>query len=510
MRLSLTKLKVFLSAAVTASFALLIVFPSLLPQPVRDALLALQFGPSVVRFVSSPWELLSLGFLVVLAMTLVCGRVYCSFLCPLGGLQDLLIWLWRKLGLRKSFSFRTGGSFVRNAILVVCAAGVLVGVLTPLSLLDPFSIFTRIVSAILSPIIHFILNILLLGLEEFGFHPAPGTLHGFPGHAALSAAGISLFVISMLTLWRGRIFCNTLCPVGAALAIASRCSRFRISLTEISCKSCAKCERLCPAECIDADSGSIDWRRCILCFKCIEACPSAAFVYAKTPVSKDTPVSRLRRRIIVSGAAAVGGAAAGFILRPVRSLLGEAREPEPITPPGSLGRAHFATTCVGCHLCVSACPSQIIKPALFEYGLCGFAQPTISFANGHCEYNCTLCTHTCPTGAITPLSVTEKHRTKIGQAEYLREHCVVTRYHRECGACAEVCPTLSISLVRHRGLSFPKVRARTCIGCGHCEYICPAAPKAIVVRGEFMHSLADLPPREDQLELPDGEDIFGF
>ena len=182
----------------------------------------------------------------------------------------------------------------------------------------------------------------------------------------------------------------------------------------------------------------------------------------------------------------------------------------PISPPGSLGHEHLGQHCTACHLCISKCPSRVLKPALLEYGLSGMMQPMMYFDKGFCNYDCTVCSDVCPNGAILPLSVEEKHRTQVGRVVFVEDFCIVHTDGTSCGACSEHCPTQAVSMIPYRdGLTIPHTNPQICVGCGGCEYVCPATPhKAIYVEGEAVHQEA-LPFEDtgtDEVEL----DGFGF
>ena len=130
-------------------------------------------------------------------------------------------------------------------------------------------------------------------------------------------------------------------------------------------------------------------------------------------------------------------------------------------------------------------------------------QPHLSYRNGHCEYNCTSCSQVCPTGAILPLSLREKQSIQIGQAHYLEERCVVKTKGKECGACAEVCPSLALKMVKRGNLFFPELEPRLCVGCGHCQVVCPAWPKAMYVTGLYRHQAAQMASSKPLLPLQD-------
>ena len=68
----------------------------------------LQFMPSVIKFFTA-FSLVSAGFIVVLLLTSLFGRVYCSAICPLGIMQDAVSWIRRKTK-RKVHRYRYGKS----------------------------------------------------------------------------------------------------------------------------------------------------------------------------------------------------------------------------------------------------------------------------------------------------------------------------------------------------------------------------------------------------------------
>ena len=127
-----------------------------------------------------------------------------------------------------------------------------------------------------------------------------------------------------------------------------------------------------------------------------------------------------------------------------------------------------------------------------------------------CSYDCTLCGEICPTGAIKPLTVEEKHLTQVGHLVFFKELCVVFTDETNCGACAEHCPTQAVRMVDYKGnLTIPEMRKRYCVGCGACESICPVVPeKAIRVKGFLVHRVSELPPQEEPVEVK--LDSFGF
>jgi ferredoxin len=232
---------------------------------------------------------------------------------------------------------------------------------------------------------------------------------------------------------------------------------------------------------------------------------------AKTNKSKSHKVDNNKRTFLL----AIGGAgmAAGHVVasKTIPTLSGQntAKRQVPISPPGSLSHANLMQKCTSCHLCVAKCPQQIIKPAFTEYGLAGIMQPVLSFDRGFCNYDCTICSEVCPAGAILALTKEAKHITQTGIVHFIKENCIVVTDGTNCGACSEHCPTQAVSMVPYTdNLDIPFTQSDICVGCGGCEYVCPAKPhKAIYVEGITNHNKITLVvEKKEDVKVDD----FGF
>ena len=136
-------------------------------------------------------------------------------------------------------------------------------------------------------------------------------------------------------------------------------------------------------------------------------------------------------------------------------------------------------------------------------------QPKLYFDHGFCSYDCTVCGDVCPTGAILPLTKEEKHHTQMGQVNFIIENCIVYYDETSCGACSEHCPTQAVSMIPYKGsLTIPHIEPSICVGCGGCEYVCPAIPfKAIYVEGLKEQQTIELVHEEKKEHVIDD---FGF
>ncbi len=442
-----------------------------------------EFLPSAVRFLSR-WGVAALiGVLVVIGVTLCFGRLYCSFCCPMGVLQDVAGRLGGLFGRR--FRHLPDFRLFRYGFALVLIGFALGGVMLPLGLFDPFSLFGRNVNAFGQPVLVSLNNLVWNLWSSSGvvpMDPKPPV-----GWGAALVPALLLLAILAAAVWRGRVFCNSCCPVGALLGIIARFARRAPALNGTSCVKCGKCVQVCKAGCIDIRNGRIDSERCVGCFNCGVACPVGAIGFGKLPVGseEECAVPDLSRRGFVAGAAALAVAAAGgAAVRRVAASSSPAGS-VPVMPPGAGSFARFVHNCTGCQLCVANCIGRTLTPAIGEYGPAGIGLPRLSFEMGRCEFNCNNCTEVCPTGALAPLKPEEKRRWRVGLVEYTPERCIVVTDGTSCGACAEHCPTGALQMVPWRGaLTIPEVIPEICIGCGGCEFICPVRPvRTVIVHG---------------------------
>ncbi len=486
-----------------------------------DFPLYLQFIPSFLEFVSVP-ELAAAGFLIVIVLTLLFGRIYCSSICPLGTLQDIINYIHRKIKRKKNFEYKKANNYLRYGILGIAIAGVVFGLITPLIVLDPYSNFMRMMSALVMPIAISINNLAAAITQPMGIHFFHRIDVVWAGWQIIAFPVVILLIIGIMTIWRGRLWCNTICPVGAFLGLFSKYSLFKIRFAQAECTNCSLCEKRCKAECIDYENMTVDDSRCISCFNCIQACPVRGLTYSYSETEGEVPeaepvAASQRRRFINSLPGAVLGVGLVPMLQTsnpyrekLRQQLGAERR-KPATPPGSISTDNFNSRCTACHACVAVCPTNVIQPAWTDHGIEHMLQPKMDYHAGYCNYDCVRCSEICPTGAIRPIAMEEKKRIQIGIAELIKSQCIVYADRTDCGACAEHCPTKAVHMVPWRdNLRVPRIRENTCVGCGACEYACPTNPRAIFVVRNEEHLTAD-EPKFDKIDREvDEEEDFPF
>lgn len=435
---------------------------------------------------------------VLVVATLVFGRVYCSVVCPLGIMQDIIAWFGKR-GKKLPYSYSPAKSWLRYAFLAVFVIACVAGIGSLAALLDPYASFGRIANSLLQPVYQWCNNLFAYFAERadsYAFYSVDVWLKSLP---TMVIAAV-VFVIVFILAWRnGRTYCNTVCPVGTVLGFLSRFSLLKMTIDGDKCVSCGLCAKKCKAACIDSKNHKIDYSRCVDCFDCIGECTHDAISYriAKRPVAEKDVAVDDSRRTFVSTAAIV--AATGLIEAQEKKVDGglavieDKKIPERatrLTPPGSLGIKHFSQHCTACQLCVSVCPNQVLRPS---GGLLTLMQPEMSYERGYCRPECVKCSEVCPAGAIKPITKEEKTAIQIGHAVWVKANCIVETDGVECGNCARHCPSGAIQMVPRdandpESLKIPVVNTERCIGCGACENLCPARPfSAIYVEGHERH-----------------------
>ena len=435
--------------------------------------------------------------LITLLLTLVFGRAWCGWLCPLGTVLDLFPFMHAR-GQRPAPP--EGWRKVKYQLLLVILFAALFGNLT-LLFLDPLSIFFRTLSTAIWPA----LDQMVTASEAF--------LYQLPGLGAplswletvirpvfLPAEPVfyrdillfAVFFVGLLALnmLAPRFWCRYLCPLGGMLGLISRVAFFRRQVVE-PCKGCKLCSEGCPTGTIDpAKNYASDPAECTLCMECLESCPRSMIKF--TPgfsLAESQPYDPKRRETLQALGLAIGGIA---LFR--SSLLAKRESPFLLRPPGARENNPDAiglTRCTRCNECVRACPTGAIQPAVFEAGLEGFASPVLVPRLGYCDYSCNACGQICPTQAIPPLSLDEKRLQIIGKAFIDEDRCLAWSDHQPCIVCEEMCPLpeKAIRLEEQEvwgldgvplKIQLPHVLRETCIGCGICEYKCPVSGEAAI------------------------------
>ena len=447
----------------------------------------IQFLPAVM----------ALNVVVVVALvvlTLVFGRIYCSIICPLGILQDVLARLRRK---KNKYSYSQEVKWLRYPVLVIFVIALVAGVGSLFQLLAPYSAYGRIATMIFQPLwmmANNVLGTIAERADSYAFYTVDVWMKSMPVFIIALVTLVMLFILA----WRGgRTYCNTICPVGTVLSFFARFSLLKIQFDADKCKNCSMCSKNCKAACIDYKTKTVDASRCVVCGNCIDKCKFGALKYAPAKSAKsDATVDGSKRSFLLASALVSTAALAQKKEKLMDGGIAELEDkvaPErqtPLSPPGSLSFQHFAQHCTGCQLCVSECPNDVLLPST---DLMHLMLPTMSYERGYCRPECTRCSSICPAGAIKPIDKDEKTTIQIGHAVWIKKNCVVLTDEVECGNCARHCPSGAIEMVPmdendEESPMIPAINEAACIGCGACEYVCPSRPfSAIYVEGHEVH-----------------------
>lgn len=489
-------------------------FRNVVPPAVVRTILFLQFTPSALNFFTLAGTA-TIGFVVIIVLTLLFGRIYCSTICPLGTLQDIISFVSRKMRRKKFHEPLPSHSHIHLAFLVVTLSPLTVGTILAINLLDPFSNFGRIVGSLVRPVLIVANNGISSILEAWKYYDLyPVELKGV---AIVSIAMPLLFlgIIVWMSYYHGRLYCNSVCPVGSLLRLLSRFSLLKIVIDADHCNGCQLCQRVCKAGCIDRKKKTVDFARCVDCFNCFVVCPSGGMKFAPSlgAASAEKIATDIQRRSFLFGSSLMfisQGIAKDTtkVVIPTKESTVPERKNYAVAPPGSRSIRQFTGTCTACHVCISSCPSHVLQPSFLEYGAGGILQPRMDFGSAYCNFECTVCTEVCPTGALRALTIEEKKTSQTGRAVFIRENCVVYTENTDCGACTEHCPTKAVTMVPYKNSRIPEVKSEYCIGCGACEHACPTRPyKAIYVDGNPVHLVAKKKPPEKKQEVILQEDF---
>mgnify|MGYP002702552845 FL=1 len=456
---------------------------------------------------------LNVGVVVALVLlTLLFGRVYCSVICPLGVMQDIVSWVsGRRKKKKYRFSYSPEKRWLRYGMLGLFIAAMIAGIGSFVALLASYSSYGRIASNLFAPLYRWGNNLLAYFAERvdsYAFYETEVWMKSLP---TFIIAVVTFVVLFVLAWWNGRTYCNTICPVGTVLGFLSRFSLFRITIDESKCNGCGLCSRKCKAACINGKEHRVDYSRCVVCMDCIDTCKHGAIKYrlrSKRTEGRTTEntiqkigsdqIDNARRSFLTATALVAATATLKAQEKKVDgglAVIADKKIPDratPIVPPGAQSLRNMATHCTACQLCVSACPNGVLRPST---KLKTLMQPEASYERGYCRPECTKCSEVCPAGAILKITAADKSATQIGHAVWVKENCIPLTDGVDCGNCARHCPAGAIQMVpsdpdMEDSPRIPVVNTERCIGCGACENLCPARPfSAIYVEGHERHRI---------------------
>jgi polyferredoxin len=442
--------------------------------------------------------------LAIVVLTLLFGRVFCGWICPFGALHQFVGWLGR-FGKRPKDKMAANehrpASVIKYYLLIamLCAAsgnlvlvvlrsargqpalglalfavlllalawltarqilgelrrslaisGLVIAVVLGLgaSLTSGNVVVNTLQTGLLDPIplLSRSINLFLLPVLDTPFETLFPSQRFYDGAGLIGAVFLG-FVLANLAI--PRFFCRFVCPTGALLGVIGRWAPWGIVKTDARCTECTLCDVDCEGAC--NPMGPIKVSECLMCMNCLENCPTwAPIAYGERPSpggEEPRPPGVSRRGFVVS-------AAAGLAAVPLARLGATTGANWPaglIRPPGSVAEEEFLARCIKCCECIRVCPTNVLQPSGFAHGLEGLWTPVLNnrIGTSGCQLNCVACGHACPTGAIRPLTLDEKHGTgpfegagpvRIGLAFVDHGRCLPWSMEKPCIVCEENCP----------------------------------------------------------------------
>jgi len=426
----------------------------------------------------------TISSIIMLILTLILGRFFCGWICPLGSIIDMcgIKAKNRDLGLRQV------KYYILGFIVIMAFLGIQIA-----WIFDPLVITARFISLNFIPSVTLIIDkAFIFIIRSFGYYTLP---YDFYRSLKSSILGVKIFyfshsiftlgffiIICGLVLITKRFWCRAICPLGAIYSLVAKFALLSRSVDK--CEHCMKCMSDCRTGAIKKD---MNYRKgeCILCMDCVYDCPVYGTRFS-WPVKKVEP----QARGAISRKDFLFLIASSFLLLGFKNRegnVGGGRDrPLLIRPPGVLNEGEFLNKCIRCGNCMKVCPTNGLQPVIFESGLSGIWTPHLVPEVGYCEYNCNRCGNACPTGAIPRLGMAEKKNQRLGLAKIDRSICIAWAQNKECIVCEEHCPVpgKAIKAYREGKVLKPYVDSSLCIGCGICQNKCPTRPiRAICVFG---------------------------
>ncbi|MBQ9245460.1 4Fe-4S binding protein [bacterium] len=401
----------FVISSLVLLFAILAVCGIMYPVKIFD----IQFLPLLQRVLTDFSVIAIVLLCILLGITLLFGRIYCSLFCPFGIIQDIICSIIKKK------SEKRANLPIKYFILAVTFGFLIGGSALLVRYIEPYTYFGSAIS------------LSLIGI-------------------------VAIIFVIVLTIIKKRIFCTDICPVGAILGLMSKISLFKLYVDKANCIHCGMCERTCPSSCIEASSETIENVTCTKCFRCISKCPKNAIKYGIKPKS-EIKFNVKRRDFIFTAAAFL---ALGTMLKAGMEYSKNTvkKVKDIILPPGSIDTKRMFNKCLNCNLCIKNCPNGILTKSDNNFGT---VHIDYNKGKGFCDYNCHKCSEVCPSGAIKKISLNEKQKTRIAMAVIESDKCST------CGICKDVCPVGAI-IIEEGQKAY--IEGFKCIGCGKCKTRC--------------------------------------
>ncbi|MFX1257809.1 MAG: 4Fe-4S binding protein [Promethearchaeota archaeon] len=220
--------------------ATILIYKNRMTKKVRIILLSISFLCGGLLFGGFPNVIFLTGLtFLILVLSLIFGRIFCGYVCPLGAGQELL----SMNRFQKIFFNELENKKKNNLISNLVRCAFFVG---------------------------FVVLIILFGFEILTpLNPLNGFLFiWFPFNYIFLIALILLSIVIITSIFIYRPFCRYICPFGAIVNLISRFSIIKIRRTD-ACLDCGLCEQMCPT--FEGPQKSKKGE-CYLCYRCLDFC----------------------------------------------------------------------------------------------------------------------------------------------------------------------------------------------------------------------------------------------
>lgn len=227
-------------------------------------------------------------FATVAAFTMLFGRVFCGWLCPLGFAQELLAKLtsWAR-GRKERAAFIYTKYALGVLFLVVLFYSSYMTKPATFSFIEHAMVFYTIGLSLIALTVladrskdwffksrvRYAILVSIFAVFIYGVY-ANGPFCVFFTAYVEWASLISCFGVLLLSIVLMNAWCRYMCPEGAMLGILANHAAWQINRNDALCQRDGCCEPVCPVDCIVM--GIRDRRTCLYCMRCVDACPYGA------------------------------------------------------------------------------------------------------------------------------------------------------------------------------------------------------------------------------------------
>jgi polyferredoxin len=461
-----------------------------------------------ISLTSGTIAVIFLPALIFFIISLIIGRFFCGWICPLGATIDCMDKQLAKpeiLSGKKILSIKSWKYILLLVVLILSIFGIqIAGVIDPVSL--AVRTYGTVIFSYIDTIIKVVFNVLyyipvLNIISEFLFSLLKDYLLDNNQTQYYNHLPVFLLFagILFLSIFSRRFWCKALCPLGAIYALTGKIAFFRRKVDTGKCTNCLFCEKTCRMNAIYNKGLSTIESECIKCFDCLKACKFDAIKFkfalpemkikshTQPPENDYDNIKFTRKKLLWSLAGSL--IAIPLFKQKPEFIKDHSRL---IRPPGALSEQEFITACIRCGQCMKVCPTNGLQPSLFEYGADALFTPRLIPRIGYCEKNCNQCSAVCPSGALKTVPIPQKETTVIGTAYIIRDLCIPWSEFKDCLVCEEMCPTKKKSIIFKEEIlenesgnkirvKLPYVLEDTCIGCGKCENKCPVQGDGAII-----------------------------